>query len=112
MITKIDENTLKVTDVDKLIKTLDELRPRAKEMFKMLGYEPNNRIKEQEKGVISYNRAGVYNTGSIETEILEKEIRFYLEDKEVLIWEDYETVVGVTPDELTAINKQIEELGW
>lgn len=25
MITKIDENTLKVTDVDKLIETLDEL---------------------------------------------------------------------------------------
>ena len=41
MITKIDENTLKVTDVDKLIETLDELRPTAKEMFKVLGYELN-----------------------------------------------------------------------
>ena len=90
MITKIDENTLKVNDVDKLIETLDELRPTAKEMFKVLGYELNT-DKEDVKTYIN-------GWQTIE----------FININEPKVYAEYE----ITLDELTAINKQIEELGW
>lgn len=91
MITKIDEDTLKVNDVDKLVETLDELRLSAKDMFEAMGYELN----------IDKEDVKTYKDGWQTIEFTNINIK-------PKVYAEYE----ITLDELTAINKQIEELGW
>jgi hypothetical protein len=65
----------------------------AKEMFKKLRYE---NIQSRDKTLLKYERNGM------------KKIWFDLENKEILI----DGVCYFTLEELQAINKQVEELGW
>lgn len=72
---------------------------KAKEMFEELGYElfikSDNEICYMGKEHKWY-------------------ISFYLDDKVVQCCENdfYNTSIGVSSEELQAINKQVEELGW
>ena len=71
----------------------------AKEMFEKLGYElfikSDNEICYMGKGNKWF-------------------ISFYLDDKVVQCSENdfYTTSIGISVEELRAINKQVEELGW
>lgn len=75
----------------------------AKEMFEELGYE--RRFCDED--IISYENKKDWR--------YDKNIDFYLEDK---IIKSFQITVGgrfelaMTPQELKAINKQVEELGW
>jgi len=73
----------------------------AKDMFEELGYEENNDREDTLRYTIK-NMVG---------DIVE--IRFYFNSKS-FIKEGYEDDLGyiITLEELQAINKQIEELGW
>lgn len=69
----------------------------AKEMFEKLGYEHfNNSLR------ISYN--------NFEKEC--KLIEFQLNKKKMILADDSEEIVELSIQEIKAINKQIEELGW
>ena len=75
----------------------------AKELFEELGYE--RRFCDED--IISYENKKDWR--------YDKNIDFYLEDK---IIRCFQITVGgrfelsMTPQELQAINKQVEELGW
>ena len=73
----------------------------AKEMFEKLGYEENNDREDTLRYTI-HNMIG---------EIVE--IRFYFRNK-AFVKEGYDDDLAylITLEELQAINKQIEELGW
>ena len=69
----------------------------TKEMFEKLGYEHfNNGLR------ISYN--------NFEKEC--KLIEFQLNKKKMILADDSEEIVELSIQEIKAINKQIEELGW
>ncbi|MGM9881593.1 MAG: hypothetical protein ACI31S_01975 [Bacilli bacterium] len=69
----------------------------TKEMFEELGYEYfNNGLR------ISYN--------NFEKEC--KLIEFQLDKKKMILADDSEEIVELSIQEIKAINKQIEELGW
>ena len=68
----------------------------AKEMFEKLGYE--HIISNKFPNEIKYKYLDDY-------------ITFDFEDKTIWRGEDYDSA-GITMEELKAINKQIEELGW
>lgn len=75
----------------------------AKEMFEELGYE--RRFYGED--IISYENKKDWR--------IDKNIDFYLEDKIIECFQI--SVAGrlelsMTPQELQAINKQVEELGW
>lgn len=71
----------------------------ADEMFKELGYE----ILFKNEKMIQYEFEGVY---------MDNEIKFDLKGKTVL--KEYSTGESqeITIEELQAINKKVEELGW
>ncbi len=75
----------------------------AKDLFEELGYE--RRFCDED--IISYQNNKNWR--------YDKNIDFYLEDK---IIESFQITAGgrfelsMTPQELKAINKQVEELGW
>ena len=69
----------------------------AEEMFEELGYEYfNNGLR------ISYN--------NFEKEC--KLIEFQLDKKKMILADDSEEIVELSIQEIKAINKQVEELGW
>lgn len=69
----------------------------AKEMFEKLGYEYfNNGLR------ISYS--------NFEKEC--KLIEFQLNKKKMILADDSEEIVELSIQEIKAINKQVEELGW
>ena len=74
-------------------------KSQAEEMFKELGYKlfikSNSEICYMEKENTWY-------------------IKFYLDEKVVLCSENdfYTTSIAISVEELQAINKQVEELGW
>ena len=71
----------------------------AKEMFEELGYKLN-----RDDNFIDYIKIN---------KMLNNQIRFFVKDKKV-IKEDFCTGLAkyITLEELRAINKQVEELGW
>ena len=69
---------------------------RAKEMFEELGYK----MICDDVNFIIYNFEGVF------------EIRFYKPQQDFSIYCSDETYNTIDINELQAINKQVEELGW
>lgn len=74
----------------------------AKEMFEKLGYKQN----ENNANYIGYkfefsDGSSIYST-----------IRFYLPQQEVEFYYNDDILNSIGKEELRAINKQIEELGW
>lgn len=77
----------------------------AKEMFKKLGYKYN---KECYEYPLKYDKKRKINSVY---EVDEDSFAFYQIDRVITIWKDGR-VITLEFDELQAINKQVEELGW
>lgn len=75
---------------------------KAKEMFEKLGYE---RV-ENNVNYISYKYE--FSDGSY----IYSTIRFYLPQQEIEFYYNDDILNSIEVEELQAINKQVEELGW
>ena len=77
----------------------------AKEMFEKLGYE----LKRNSQWFLSYEKETTYDGIDVITFIYkDKRIQSY----NIFPVDRHLTAKDITLDELQAINKQVEELGW
>ena len=80
---------------------------KAKEMFEKLGYKMLGTLKPDDDYIVVAYKKDVYGDKEYIYFYGAEEIRVYLEDNRGRI---YPPIIEL--EELKAINKQIEELGW
>ena len=80
---------------------------KAKEMFEKLGYKMLGTLKPDDDYIVVAYKKDVYGDKEYIYFYGAEEIRVYLEDNRGRI---YTPIIEL--EELKAINKQIEELGW